>query len=84
MSRFAASKSAPARLQGLEADDEDWRNREKWDLYEAAVEEMLLKTSTLTAPWTIVEGTDKLWHASKYCAPWSIASARSWISSRIS
>jgi polyphosphate kinase 2 (PPK2 family) len=41
--------------------DEDWRNREKWDLYEAAVEEMLLKTSTLTAPWTIVEGTDKLW-----------------------
>jgi polyphosphate kinase 2 (PPK2 family) len=41
--------------------DEDWRNREKWDLYEAAVEEMLLKTSTLTAPWTIVEGTDKYW-----------------------
>ncbi len=41
--------------------DEDWRNREKWDLYEAAVEEMLLKTSTLSAPWTIVEGTDKLW-----------------------
>ena len=41
--------------------DEDWRNREKWDPYEAAVEEMLLKTSTLTAPWTIVEGTDKLW-----------------------
>jgi AMP-polyphosphate phosphotransferase len=41
--------------------DEDWRNREKWDLYQAAVEEMLLKTSTLTAPWTIVEGTDKLW-----------------------
>jgi polyphosphate kinase 2 (PPK2 family) len=41
--------------------DEDWRNREKWDLYEAAVEEMLLKTSTLTAPWTIVEGTDKNW-----------------------
>ncbi len=41
--------------------DEDWRNREKWSLYEAAVEEMLLKTSTLTAPWTIVEGTDKCW-----------------------
>jgi polyphosphate kinase 2 (PPK2 family) len=41
--------------------DEDWRNREKWDLYEMAVEEMLLKTSTLTAPWTIVEGTDRLW-----------------------
>jgi len=41
--------------------DEDWRNREKWDAYEAAVSEMLLKTSTLTAPWTIVEGNDKFW-----------------------
>ena len=42
--------------------DEDWRNRDKWDLYEEAVEDMLLKTSTITAPWTIVEGNDK-WHA---------------------
>lgn len=42
--------------------DEDWRNREKWDQYEAAVEDMLLRTSTLTAPWTIVEGNDK-WFA---------------------
>ena len=39
--------------------DEDLRNREKWDQYEAAVEEMLLKTSTLTAPWTIIAGNDK-------------------------
>ncbi|MFN0168019.1 MAG: polyphosphate:AMP phosphotransferase, partial [Bryobacteraceae bacterium] len=30
-------------------------------VYEVAVEEMLLKTSTLTAPWTVVEGNDKLW-----------------------
>jgi polyphosphate kinase 2 (PPK2 family) len=42
--------------------DEDWRNRDKWDQYEAAVEDMLLRTSTLTAPWTIVEGNDK-WFA---------------------
>lgn len=41
--------------------DEDWRNRGKWDQYETAVEDMLLKTSTLTAPWTIVEGNDKLY-----------------------
>jgi AMP-polyphosphate phosphotransferase len=41
--------------------DEDWRNREKWDLYEDAVSEMLLKTSTITAPWTVVEGDDKLY-----------------------
>ena len=39
--------------------EEDWRNREKWTLYQAAVEEMLVKTSTLTAPWTIVEANDK-------------------------
>jgi len=42
--------------------DEDWRNRARWDLYEEAVEDMLLKTSTITAPWTIVEGDNK-WHA---------------------
>jgi len=41
--------------------EEDWRNREKWDLYEAAVGEMLLRTSTTYAPWAIVEGNDKLW-----------------------
>jgi polyphosphate kinase 2 (PPK2 family) len=39
--------------------DEDWRNREKWDLYEAAVNEVLLKTSTLAAPWTVIEGNSK-------------------------
>ena len=39
--------------------DEDWRNREKWDLYEAAIDEMIQKTSTDFAPWTIVEGNDK-------------------------
>lgn len=41
--------------------DEDWRNREKWPLYEEAVEEMLLKTSTKSAPWNLVEGNDKYW-----------------------
>ena len=39
--------------------DEDWRNREKWDQYEVAVNEMLLRTSTSYAPWIIVEGNDK-------------------------
>jgi polyphosphate kinase 2 (PPK2 family) len=41
--------------------DEDWRNRGKWGAYEEAVNEMLLKTSTRTAPWTLVEGNDKYW-----------------------
>ena len=39
--------------------DEDWRNREKWDLYEDSVNEMLLRTSTDYAPWVVVEGNDK-------------------------
>lgn len=39
--------------------EEDWRNREKWDQYEDAVNEMLLRTSTEYAPWIVVEGNDK-------------------------
>lgn len=41
--------------------EEDWRNREKSDAYEEAVEEMLVKTSTRTAPWSLIEGNDKNW-----------------------
>jgi AMP-polyphosphate phosphotransferase len=40
---------------------EDWRNRAKWNLYKEAVAEMLERTSTKHARWTIVEGEDKLW-----------------------
>lgn len=39
--------------------DEDWRNREKWDMYEDAVYEMIQKTSTEFAPWHILESNDK-------------------------
>jgi AMP-polyphosphate phosphotransferase len=39
--------------------EEDWRNREKWPQYEHAVEEMLRRTSTSTAPWALVAGNDK-------------------------
>ncbi|MGD0816961.1 MAG: polyphosphate:AMP phosphotransferase [Methanomassiliicoccales archaeon] len=38
---------------------DDWRNRDKWDQYELAVEEMLMRTSTRKAPWTVVESNDK-------------------------
>lgn len=38
---------------------EDWRNRRARDAYEEAVDEMLVKTSTAQAPWTIVEANDK-------------------------
>ena len=39
--------------------DEDWRNREKWDQYEEAVNEMIVQTSTTYAPWIVVEANDK-------------------------
>jgi polyphosphate kinase 2 (PPK2 family) len=58
--RFEARKEIPYKAWKLT--DEDWRNRQKWDVYEEAVNDMLLKTSTLTAPWTIVEGNCK-WYA---------------------
>ncbi|QDR80001.1 polyphosphate:AMP phosphotransferase [Sporomusa termitida] len=38
---------------------EDWRNREKWELYEQAVDEMFFRTSTTYAPWTLVEANSK-------------------------
>jgi len=41
--------------------DEDWRNRGKWEDYMLATQEMLLKTSTTSAPWTLVEANDKLY-----------------------
>lgn len=40
--------------------EEDWRNRERWDEYKQAVNEMLIRTSTEYAPWTLVAGNDKL------------------------
>jgi polyphosphate kinase 2 (PPK2 family) len=38
---------------------EDWRNREKWGAYAEAVEEMVARTSTSYAPWTLVAANDK-------------------------
>jgi polyphosphate kinase 2 (PPK2 family) len=38
---------------------EDWRNRKKWDAYEAAASEMIERTSTEIAPWTLVSAEDK-------------------------
>ncbi len=58
--RFQARQETPYKAWKLT--DEDWRNRQKWDRYEQAINDMLLKTSTLTAPWTIVEGNCK-WYA---------------------
>jgi polyphosphate:AMP phosphotransferase len=39
--------------------EEDWRNREKWDAYQVAVCDMIDRTSTSHAPWSIIEAEDK-------------------------
>ena len=39
--------------------DEDWRNRKRWAEYELAVNDMVERTSTHQAPWTLVEANDK-------------------------
>lgn len=38
---------------------EDWRNREKWNDYQQAICDMVERTSTGEAPWTLVEANDK-------------------------
>ena len=40
---------------------EDWRNRRKWDAYQIAAEDMIQRTSTSLAPWTLVESNDKFY-----------------------
>ena len=60
LKRFQQRAADPLKIHKIT--DEDWRNREKWDLYEEAVDEMLARTSTDYAPWTVVASNDK-WFA---------------------
>jgi len=55
--RFTERQNTPEKQWKIT--DEDWRNRAKWDQYEEAVDEMIVKTSTEKAPWIIVAGNDK-------------------------
>jgi polyphosphate:AMP phosphotransferase len=55
--RFAERAKIPYKRYKLTA--EDWRNRERWGDYEVAVHDMVERTSTRLAPWTLVEGNDK-------------------------
>lgn len=50
--RFQERQNTPEK--NYKITDEDWRNREKWDKYEEAVNDVLKYTSTTFAPWTIV------------------------------
>lgn len=57
LERFTERQNTPEKQWKIT--DEDWRNRDKWDLYEGAVNEMIRKTSTTFAPWYILESDDK-------------------------
>ncbi|MFH7319155.1 polyphosphate:AMP phosphotransferase [Desulfurivibrio sp. D14AmB] len=57
LNRFLARKDIAYKQHKLT--DEDWRNREKRSYYEAAVNEMVFRTSTEQAPWTLVAAEDK-------------------------
>jgi polyphosphate:AMP phosphotransferase len=47
------------RFKQFKITDEDWRNRKKWDDYLVAASDMIDRTSTTMAPWTILESNDK-------------------------
>lgn len=57
LERFTERENTPEKQWKIT--DEDWRNREKWDLYEQAVNEMLQKTNTSYAEWHVLESNDK-------------------------
>lgn len=58
--RFEERQRTPHKMWKIT--EEDWRNREKWDRYKEAIDEMLFRTSSSVAPWTIVESNNK-YHA---------------------
>jgi polyphosphate:AMP phosphotransferase len=55
--RFKSREKIPYKRYKLTADD--WRNRDRWDTYTAAVHEMVERTSSARAPWTLVPGNQK-------------------------
>ena len=57
LDRFTERQNTPEKQWKIT--EEDWRNREKWDLYENAITEMLQKTNTIFAPWYVLESVDK-------------------------
>lgn len=57
--RFEAREQTPYKKYKITA--EDYRNRRRWDDYVAAAEEMVARTHTERAPWTLVSANDKRW-----------------------
>jgi polyphosphate kinase 2 (PPK2 family) len=58
LARFNEREQNP--LKKWKITDEDWRNREKWDTYEAYIEKMIANTSFEDSKWNIIEGDNKL------------------------
>ncbi len=59
LERFEEREAIP--FKRFKITEEDWRNREKWDVYRNAVCDMVDRTSTEISPWTLVEANDKRW-----------------------
>ena len=57
LARFKEREADPEKRWKLT--EEDWRNRAKWPAYENAMNEVLQRTHTAYAPWTVVEADDK-------------------------
>jgi polyphosphate:AMP phosphotransferase len=57
LERFKSREATPHKRWKLT--EEDWRNREKWEDYDFAVNDIVERTSTHSAPWVLVEGNDK-------------------------
>ena len=61
LARFRARQETPYKQHKIT--DEDYRNREHWDDYVIAVDDMVLHTSTDICPWTLVPANDKRYAA---------------------
>lgn len=59
LQRFQAREKTPYKKYKIT--EEDYRNREKWDDYTTAVNDMVAATSTEIAPWRLVPANDKRW-----------------------
>ena len=59
LERFHEREEIP--FKRFKITEEDWRNREKWDVYRKAVCDMVDRTSTEISSWTLVEANDKRW-----------------------
>jgi AMP-polyphosphate phosphotransferase len=57
LERFAERDRNP--LKRFKVDPEDWANRKHWAAYQRAAQDMLARTDTPHAPWTIVPADDK-------------------------